>query len=47
MYQYQDSNAWMGPEVMISHKHNTVRIHTNGDIKKVAACRVKPYGFIP
>ena len=29
-----------------SHKHNIAWVHTNGDIKKVAAYKVKPYELI-
>ena len=28
---------------MIYQKGNAVFIHSNGDVKKVAACKVKPY----
>ena len=28
---------------MIYQKSNAVFIHSNGDVKKVAACKVKPY----
>merc|ERR1712112_551627 len=42
-YQYKDGNAWYGPAEVIYHKGNTIFIHGNGDVKKVAACKVKPY----
>merc|ERR1711962_71514 len=42
-YQYKDGNAWHGPAEVIYQKGNTVFIHSNGDVKKVAACKVKPY----
>merc|ERR1712243_489173 len=42
-YQYKDGNAWHGPGEVIYQKGNAVFIHSNGDVKKVAACKVKPY----
>merc|ERR1711889_6727 len=42
-YQYKDGNAWYGPAEVIYEKGNTIFIHGNGDVKKVAACKVKPY----
>ena len=41
--QYKDGLAWHGPGEVIYHKGNAVFIHSNGDVKKVAACKVKPY----
>merc|ERR1712240_974156 len=42
-FQYMDRLAWYGPGEVIYHKGNAVFIHSNGDVKKVAACKVKPY----
>merc|ERR1711955_107833 len=42
-YQYKDGNAWHGPGEVIYQKGNAVFIHSNGDVKKVAACKVMPY----
>merc|ERR1711962_1747485 len=42
-YQYKDGNAWHGPAEVIYQKGNAVFIYSNGDVKKVAACKVKPY----
>ena len=42
-YQYKDGNAWHGPAEVIYQKGNAVFIHSNGDVKKVAACKIKPY----
>merc|ERR1712115_455340 len=39
----KDGNAWHGPGEVIYQKGNAVFIHSNGDIKKVAACKTKPY----
>ena len=41
--QYKDGNAWHGPGEVIYQKDNAVFFHSNGDVKKVAACKVKPY----
>merc|ERR1712163_92301 len=42
-FQYKDGLAWHGPGEVIYQKGNAVFIHSNGDVKKVAACKVKPY----
>merc|ERR1711895_43551 len=42
-YQDKDGNAWHGPAEVIYQKGNCVFIHSNGDVKKVATCRAKPY----
>ena len=34
---------WHGPGEVVYQKGNIVFIHSNGDVKKVAACRAKPY----
>ncbi len=42
-YQYKDGLAWHGPASVICQRGNAIFIHSNGDIKKVAACKIKPY----
>ena len=42
-FQYKDGLAWHGPREVIYQKGNAVFIHSNGYVKKVAACQVKPY----
>merc|ERR1712101_32401 len=42
-FQYKDGNAWHGPGEVMYQKGNAVFIHSNGDVKKVAAGKVKPY----
>merc|ERR1711895_363466 len=42
-YQYKDGNAWHGPAEVIYQKGNSVFIHSNGDVRKIAACKAKPY----
>merc|ERR1712112_32161 len=42
-YQFKDGLAWHGPGEVIYQKGNAVFIYSNGDVKKVAACKVKLY----
>merc|ERR1712126_783509 len=42
-YQYEDGNAWHGPAEVIYQKGNAIFIHGNGDVKKIAAYKIKPY----
>merc|ERR1712240_940089 len=42
-FQYKDGLAWHGTGEVIYQKGVAVFIHSNGDLKKVAACKVKPY----
>ena len=42
-YQYKDGNAWHGPGEVIYQKGNAIFIHSNGNVKKVAAFKIKPY----
>ena len=42
-FQHRNGNAWMGPAAVLCHRGQSVWIHTHGDVKKVAACRVKLY----
>merc|ERR1712240_689963 len=42
-FQYKDGSAWHGPGEVIYQKGYAVFIHSNGDVRKVAACKVKPY----
>ena len=45
-YQPQNRNSWLGPASVLCQRGQSVWLHTNGDIKKVAACKVKPYELI-
>ena len=45
-YQPQGGNSWLGPASVLYQRGQSVRLHTNGDIKKVAACKVRPYELI-
>ena len=42
-YQHKDCNAWLGPAEVHSQQGQSVWIYSMGDIRKVAACKVKPY----
>ena len=41
-YQYKDASAWHGPALVICQRGNAVYVHCNGEVRKVAECRVKP-----
>ena len=45
-YQPQNGHSWLGPASVLCQRGQSVWLHTNGDIKKVAACKVKPYELI-
>ena len=45
-YQYKDANAWHGPAAVLCQRGNLVWIHNNGEIRKVAVCRTKPYKLV-
>ena len=45
-YQPLNGNSWLGPASVLCQRGQSVWIHTNGDIKKVAACKVKPFELV-
>ena len=45
-YQPMNGNSWLGPAAVLCQRGQSVWLHTNGDIKKVAACKVKPYELV-
>ena len=45
-YQPMNGNSWLGPAVVLCQRGQIVWLHTNGNIKKAAACIVKPYELI-
>ena len=45
-YQPQNGNSWIGPASVLCQRGPSVWLHTNGDIKKVAACKVRPYELV-
>ena len=46
MFQQKDQNAWFGPALVICKRGQSVWLHSMGDIKKVASCKVKPYELV-
>ena len=45
-FQPLNGNAWLRPAVVVCQQGQSVYIHTHGDMKKIAACRVKPFELI-
>ena len=45
-YQPQGGNSWQGPASVLCQQGQSVWLHTNGDIKNVVTCKVKPYELI-
>ena len=41
-----NGNYWLGPAAVLCQRGQRVWLHTNGDIKKVTACKVKPYELV-
>ena len=42
-FQQRDANAWFGPALVLCQQGQSVWLHSQGDIKKVAVCKVKKY----
>ena len=45
-YQHMNGNSWLGAVAVLCQRGQSFWLHTNGDIKKFAACKVKPYELI-
>ena len=45
-HQPLNGTSWLGPASVLCQRGQSVWIHTNGDIKKVAACKTKPYKLL-
>ena len=45
-FQPLNGNVWIGPALVITQRVQSVYLHTHGDLKKIAACRVKPYELV-
>merc|ERR1712177_44833 len=45
-FQHNKGNAWHGPAEVVYQKGNAIFAYFNGEMKKVAMCRVKPYELI-
>ena len=39
-------NSWIRPAVVLCQQGQSIWLHKNGDIKRVAACKVKPYKLV-
>ena len=44
-YQEKDKKAWHGPVRVHAHRDRDVFVFANGDLKKIADCRIQPYRF--
>ena len=44
-YQKEDKKSWNSPVKVIAHLGNSVFVMANGNIKKVADCKVQPCGI--
>ena len=45
-FQPLNGNAWLEPAAVVCQQGQIVYLHTHGDLKKIAACLVKPYELI-
>ena len=45
-FQHNEGNAWHGPAEVVHQKGNTIFAYFNGEMRKVAMCRAKPYELI-
>ena len=43
-YQEENKKSWKGPVKVLAHKGRDVFILANGNLRKVADCKVQPYG---
>ena len=41
-----NGNAWIRPALVVTQRGQSVYLHTYGDLKKIAACWVKPYELV-
>ena len=41
-----NGNAWHGPALVVTQRGQSVYLYTHGDLKKIAACRVKPFELV-
>ena len=45
-FQPMNGTLWLGPAAVLCQRGQSVWLHTHGDVKKVAACRVKPFQLV-
>ena len=43
---FQPLNVWLRPAAVVCQQGKSVYLHTHSDLKKIAACNVKPYQLI-
>ena len=39
-FQPLNGNAWIGPALVVTQRGQSVYLHTHGDLKNIAACKV-------
>ena len=45
-FQPLNGTSWLGPAAVLCQRSQSVWLHTHGDLKKVATCRVKPFELV-
>lgn len=45
-YQLMNANYWLGPAIVLCHRGQSVWLLANGEIKKVASYKLKPYELL-
>ena len=45
-FQPLNGNSWLGPVAVLCQRGQSVWLHAHGDVKKVAACPVKPIELV-
>ena len=45
-FQPLNRNSWLGPAAVLCQIGQSIWLLTHGDVKKVAACRVKPFQLV-
>merc|ERR1712240_782985 len=45
-FQHNEGNAWHGPAEVVHQKGNTIFAYFNGEMRKVAMCKAKPYNLV-
>ena len=45
-FQPLNGNAWIGLALVVTQQGQNIYLHTHVDLKKIAACRVKPFELV-
>ena len=45
-FQPLNGNVWIELAILVTQRGQSVYLHTHGDLKKIAACRVKPFELV-